>query len=137
MAGRPTKYTPDRVKRIIQAIDQGATHELACAYAGISVDTMANWRVRYSEFSDQLREAEGRAAVKWLAKIEQAANVDWKAAAWKLERRHPQMYGKSVHDLTVNHGGTITHAHRDMSAFTDDEIDALAAVAERVKAGQS
>lgn len=131
--GRRSKYTPETVAKIIQAIDLGATYELAAGYAGISTDTMTRWQDQRADFAEQLREAEGRASVKWLAKIEQAANIDWKAAAWKLERRHPNLYGKSVQDLTVKHGGTITHAHRDMTAFTDDEIASLAAVAERAK----
>ncbi len=33
--------------------------------------------------------------------------------------------------IDVKHSGTIKHAHHDMSHFTDDEIDALAAIAER------
>jgi len=98
---RRSKYNPDCVARIIQAIDMGATYELAAGYAGISPDTMTNWKDKHSDFSDKLREAEGRAAVKWLAKIEQAATDDWKAAAWKLERRHPQAYGKTVQENQI------------------------------------
>jgi transposase len=97
MAGRPTKYTPDRAKRLIDAVRMGASYEIACNYAGISVDTLANWRKRYSDFSEQINEAEGAAAVGWLAKIEKAANDNvWQAAAWKLERRYPEQYGRQV-----------------------------------------
>jgi len=35
--------------------------------------------------------------------------------------------------VDVVHSGTIKHAHKDMTAFTDDEIDALATIAERRK----
>lgn len=100
-----SKYTPERVAKIMQALDMGATHELAAGYAGISADTLVNWRKRYPAFSDQMREAEGRAAVKWLAKIEAAATDDWKAAAWKLERRHPHAYGKTVEEKQVTGPG--------------------------------
>jgi len=110
LRGRRSKYTPDRVAKIIQAIDMGATFELAAGYAGICPDTMTAWRDRYSDFSDQMREAEGRAAVKWLAKIEAAANDDWRAAAWNLEKRHPQTYGKTVSEQqhTGKDGAPIT-----------------------------
>lgn len=111
---RKSKYTPECVARIIQAIDMGATYELAASYAGISPDTMTAWKDRYSDFSDKLREAEGRAAVKWLAKIEQAAGIDWKAAAWKLERRHPQAYGRTVQEQ--HHSGSI---RREFVLITD------------------
>ena len=36
--------------------------------------------------------------------------------------------------VDVTHSGTIKHAHHDMSAFTDEEIDVLADLAERRKA---
>ena len=43
---------------------------------------------------------------------------------------------KGTVEVTGKNGGPIQHdhIHRDMSAFTDDEIDALAAIAERTKA---
>lgn len=101
MAGRPTKYTPERADRLIQAIRMGATYELACNYAGISEDTFAAWRKRYPDLSERVKEAEGGAAVGWLAKIEKAANDgEWQAAAWKLERRYPAQYGRRVVDNT-------------------------------------
>lgn len=40
---------------------------------------------------------------------------------------------KTVTSVDVHHSGVVKHAHMDMSAFTDDEIDALAAIAERQK----
>ena len=46
--------------------------------------------------------------------------------------RRPQ--AKNVASIDVRHTGTIKHAHHDMSHFTDDEIDTLAAIAERHKA---
>lgn len=106
---RATKYTPERVDRIIQALDLGATYELAAGYAGISVDTLLRWRARYADFAAKLCEVEGRAAVKWLAKIEAAATGDWKAAAWKLERRYPHAYGKTVQEnqLTGQDGAPL------------------------------
>ena len=41
---------------------------------------------------------------------------------------------KAAASIDVTHSGTIKHAHHDMSGFTDDEIDALAEIAERQKA---
>ena len=92
-----TKYTPDRVKRLLDAVAMGATRTLACHYAGIDLDTLVAWERRYADFAAQVKEAEGRAVVGWLAKIEKAANDgSWQAAAWKLERRYPEDYGRTV-----------------------------------------
>jgi predicted nucleic-acid-binding protein len=99
---RPTKYTPETVQKITQAIELGATYELACGYAGIHYDTFNEWQKNKAEFSDAVKAAEGRAAVKWLAKIEAAAAKSWQAAAWKLERRYPDKYGRTVQDHNVN-----------------------------------
>lgn len=112
--GRPSKFTPDTQQKIAQAIQMGATYEIAAQFAGITYDTFNEWMKRgaanekdYSDFFEAVKSAEGRAAVGWLAKIEAAANDgNWQAAAWKLERRYPQIYGRRVQDL--NHSGNVT-----------------------------
>jgi transposase len=97
MAGRPTQRTPENAKRLMDALRMGATYEIACGYAGISTDTFQRWRAADAAFAAQIKEAEGAAAVGWLAKIEKAANDNvWQAAAWKLERRYPEQYGRQV-----------------------------------------
>lgn len=109
---RPTKLTPEVQERICQAIAIGATYDLACKYGGITAETFAQWRKGKSGFSEAVQEAEGRAVVGWLAKIEKAASDGtWQAAAWKLERRYPQDYGRTVQDQRVQHSGTITQEH--------------------------
>lgn len=96
---RTTKYTPEVAKKITDAIRLGATYQLACNYAGISTDSFARWRARYADFAARVKEAEGVGAVGWLVKIEQAAAAgNWQAAAWKLERRYPEQYGRLVND---------------------------------------
>ena len=94
-AGRPTKYVPEIIEKILNAIAVGAPFTHACNYAGISFETFNEWRKQYSEFSEQVKEAEGKAVIGWLARIEQAAkDGNWTAAAWKLERRFPEDFGK-------------------------------------------
>lgn len=103
---RPSKYTPETAKKITDAIRLGATFGLACQYAGISEDTFARWREKYADFAEAVKEAEGAGVVGWLAKIEKAANEGtWQAAAWKLERRYPREYGRTVQEH--EHSGRI------------------------------
>ena len=109
MPARP-KLTPDVQKRICDAIAIGATYDLAAKYGGVTYETLNQWRKTKPQFSEAVKEAEGRAAVGWLAKIEQAANQGhWQAAAWKLERRYPQEYGRTVQN--VEHSGTVVQEH--------------------------
>ncbi len=122
---RPTKYTPDVVKRLTDAISMGAPYELACKYAGIDYHTFNEWRKVKKDFSQDVESAEGRAVVGWLAKIEAAANDGvWTAAAWKLERRYPQMFARQV----IEHQGSQSNPIvLDMAALTikaREEIEA-------------
>lgn len=153
MAGRPTKLTPITVKALTIAIQQGATYALACKFAGISHQTFAEWQRKGHEeiarrqnprvkegtpewaagqefvtFLEAIQKAEGDAAVGWLAKIEKAANDGaWQAAAWKLERRYPQDYGRTV----VQQETAMTP--EQLAAMTDEELEAYIAKRERLQ----
>jgi hypothetical protein len=89
-----TKRTPEVDARIAQAIRLGGSYRDAAAYAGISEDTLARWRKRFADFAALLARAEAEAKVHWLARIEQAGAQDWRALAWKLERRYPAEWGR-------------------------------------------
>lgn len=111
---RPTKYTSETVERVLEAIRLGATYELAAGYAGISYTTFNDWHQKKPEFSQALKEAEGVAAVGWLKRIEDAAAEGaWQAGAWKLERRYPQDYGRTVVDN--KHSGKVDHTVTSIS----------------------
>lgn len=105
MGRKPIAIDP-YIEKLEQAIAIGATFEMAAMYAGISQKTFERWRAQaatapegspFGQLRERLRQAEGRAAVGWLAKIEQAAsNGDFRAAAWKLERRWPKEFGRQL-----------------------------------------
>ncbi len=99
---RKSKYTPDVVEKVVQAIRLGMTYELTAHYAGIAPSTLYEWLNNKPEFSEAVKAAEGRAAATWLVRIEDAAKMQWQAAAWKLERRYPQDYGRTVQDHNVD-----------------------------------
>lgn len=128
---RPTKLTPETVERVLNALQMGATYEMAAQYGGISYNTFNEWRKRgaaelerrenprvkagtsqwereqrFVEFYEATQRAEATAAVGWLALIENAAtDGSWQAAAWKLERRYPRDYGRRTVDVDVTSGG--------------------------------
>jgi transposase len=102
VAGRPSKRTPEREKRLLDAIRAGSTRKAACAYAGISDETLANWCRRSLDFLDALARAEAEYEVKCNAIISQAAQTDARHAEWWLERRRPEEYGRKDRiDLNV------------------------------------
>jgi len=120
--GRKPKFTKETIGKLVDAIRKGATHDLACKYAGIDNATLYRWMQEKSEFGDAIREAEGAAAFGWLSKIEEAAeDGNWKAAAWKLERRYPQDYGRSAIEVSGPDKGPvqveITEARAKLAAL--------------------
>ena len=68
--GRTSKCTPERQARLCQAIELGATYRHACNFAGISYETFRRWMRESAAFHDAIKEAEGKATVGWLSKIE-------------------------------------------------------------------
>ena len=113
--GPKTKLTPETTDRLIQAIRMGSTYELACRYAGITYQTFLNWKEKAAlgkdkiaiELFEGIARAEGEAAIKWLAIIEKHATDNPAWAAWKLERRYPDMYGRNRVELTGANGGPV------------------------------
>lgn len=103
---RPTKRTPERETRLIEALRAGNTRRAACAYAGIDQDTLANWLRRWSDFSDLVQKAEADAEIRNVAIIQKAASETWQAAAWWLERRRSADY-KLKQELHGTDGGPL------------------------------
>jgi hypothetical protein len=101
---RPTKYTPETVKAITDAIKLGLSNVDACAIAGISADTYTNWKDRYSAFSDAITKAHAEAKENRLKRILAAGmrvedgklKGSWQADAWFLERRYPDEFSQQM-----------------------------------------
>jgi hypothetical protein len=96
--GRKNK---DLVQRIVDAILSGNTYKNACTLAGISDRTLCYWlsdnddkeyKVRFFRL---VKEAEARAIHRNVLAINTAAKKNWQAAAWFLERRRPEDYGRT------------------------------------------
>ena len=117
---RPTKLTPDRHTAILQAILAGNYAETAARYAGVTSATFYNWMNRgrdaksglYMEFFDAVENAKAQAETRDVALIERAANETWQAAAWMLERKFPDRWGRRERtELSGPGGGPIQMEH--------------------------
>jgi hypothetical protein len=123
--GRPTKFTPDRVKKLLDAIQGGNYRETACKYAGISHQTLRNWihiaqrpdaPSEYVEFLEALERAEAEAEIFDIGLIRRAARDggQWQAAAWMRERKNPERWGRrdaTKIELTGADGGPVEVRH--------------------------
>lgn len=126
--GRPTKLTPDVQTRLEAALKAGATQELAAMRAGIGVSTFYAWKKKaeegdadFKDFLDVIDSAAAEGAMKALEKITAAMDDDWKAAAWILERRYPEMYGRQRIEHTGKDGGPIEV--KSYKGFSPDDWD--------------
>jgi transposase len=114
--GRPTKLTPALQERLVKVIEAGNYIETAAAYAGLSKESLYGWMRRgrrerdrlekdgrlrprqeekpYLEFLDAIEKALASSEVADLQRIDAAADQQWQAAAWRLERRMPAKWGR-------------------------------------------
>ena len=114
MAGRPTKLTPDVQELIVDGINAGLTYGMTCARAGVTYATFYNWLEKgevakngiLMEFFDAVSRAKADSALRLVSQIMLQAPADWRAAAFLLERRFPDDYGKRS-EITGKDGGPV------------------------------
>ena len=91
-----SKLTVERVQLLEAAALAGVPLVLAAESAGISRQTLWDWREKHSYVSDILTRAESTHAVIAMRRIVQAAECgDWRADAWWLERRCPEEFSRT------------------------------------------
>jgi hypothetical protein len=101
--GAPLKLTAERSARICDAIRAGVRPETAAMYNGVSARSYYRWMSLgraadadpvYARFVDEVELALAEWEARDVLLIGEAAKTDWHAAAWRLERRLPSIYGK-------------------------------------------
>jgi hypothetical protein len=84
----PSKATPECVSRILSHLRNGATLRLACAQEGITDAYLRDLRNREPALDAQVQSAMAAYVAGKVRQIETAADRDWKAAAYLVDR-HP------------------------------------------------
>jgi transposase len=119
LIGRPTKLTPEVSDTIVRYVRAGNYLETAAAAAGISRDTLHTWLRKgrtaksgmYSEFADIVEKALGEGEIRDVLVIGEAARTHWQAAAWRLERKFPDRWGRRLAaDVTLEATVDVGHA---------------------------
>jgi hypothetical protein len=97
------KLTPDRQTGICAAIRAGVRPEIAAVCSGVGARTYYRWMQRgraadaeplYVAFAEAVEISLAEWEAREVMLIGEAAERDWHAAAWRLERRLPTVYGK-------------------------------------------
>lgn len=119
-AGRPSQYTPEIHARVVQFVRSGCYLETAAAAAGIHRHVLHDWlrygaagRTPYAAFLADIEEAQAKAEIHDLALIAAAAKTDWRAAAWRLEKRFQDRYGgkRPRDDAEAQQPATVVNVH--------------------------
>ena len=139
--GRKSKLTPEVQAEIVSSIQVGVYAKTAAAAAGINETTYYEWLQRgrearengraskYRDFLEEIETADAQAEKQHFNMIvRQAAGSrtspgDWKAAAWILERKYPEKYGRKVAQEVSGPGGApVQHQHEvtGMASLIDE-----------------
>lgn len=143
MARPPIELTTQMQELIVGALKAGNYLETAAALAGVHPDTLREWLKkgrkgdpRYEEFAHSVQQAIASAEARDLAVIGKAAAEYWQAAAWRLERRFNDRWGRKNDvslsgkagaapvkmELVIDLDGTATE-NNEKAAEDDDEDD--------------
>ncbi len=112
--GRKTALTPAVRDAICEQLTAGSTLKNAANMAGIHETTLHDWRSRgrqaeadgkrdvYLEFLDRTTIALAAGKNRLIGCIAHAAEEQWTAAAWLLERKFPEEFSLKVNDIVAN-----------------------------------
>lgn len=89
--------TSEQTERLLEGLRHGMTRRAAAAYAGMSRTTF--YRMMDADKGSlvaSVENAEGEAEAAYTKLVANAASEpkNWTAAAWWLERRHPDSFGR-------------------------------------------
>lgn len=99
-AGRPTLLTDEVADLLVASLRYGNYVTVASRSAGISWATFKVWMVRgregeepYAALRERVEKARAEGQVRLVAIVAKAAETDWRAANWLLERQWPDQWG--------------------------------------------
>lgn len=131
--GRNTKLTPDLLERVVTLVRSGCYIETAAGAAGIARSNLYEWLRKggegikpYVDFYEQVTQARDQAEARDVANVGKAAQSDWRAAAWRLEKMHGRRYaGVNVSETKVEHVDRVAQAKAVQEAygFTSAPVD--------------
>ena len=108
------KIVRQRQNKFLMYLALGITKKEAATASGTSESAVYDWqRDTFSSFSSRVTLALDYSRRDMIAKIRMHASKDWRAAAWWLERKHPEEFGEvKKAQLDVNIIGQLNITER-------------------------
>lgn len=90
---------------VVRYVASGNNIRTACQVSGVGKTLFYKWQKKFEDFADVLRAAQAANEVFRVAHIAKAADKDWKADAWHLERTRSETYAmRNVLDVQDSRG---------------------------------
>jgi len=86
------KFTKENVDAIVDALCSGLPIKTSCGLIGIDESTFYNWKKNNPGFKEAVEATRAVYESNLIDLIRSNAPSDWRAAAWLLERRHPESW---------------------------------------------
>lgn len=112
--GRKTKLTKEREKIIKDCLEAGMSYKDVCTCSGITFETFNQWRKTNPQFNTLVEKAELATMQLALKSVKVGMIKDWRSAAWWLERRRPEEYGRKSETPTESKPCLIMNAFDDL-----------------------
>jgi len=115
-SGRPSKFNQDIADRVVLMVRAGNYFETAASASGISPVTLRAWlrdgrragRGAMFEFAEKVERAQAESEALDVNKLLQHGQKDWRALAWRLERRFPDHWREAkALELSGPDGGPV------------------------------
>jgi hypothetical protein len=139
--GRRSQCTPELTEKFCEVIRAGNYMETAARVCGVPEDLVRVWMHRggkqasgkFHDFANAVGQALAESEMGMVQIIQGQAKASWKAAAWYLERRFSERWGKKE---SVNVNGHIDGLTGDGGFLTTvaDNPDALQAAEDFLRA---
>jgi predicted DNA-binding protein YlxM (UPF0122 family) len=143
MAGRPTKLTIELMNEIAQYLRAGNYIETTAALVGINRDSIYEWIKRgnkeqerlsknprakirkkeaiFVEFTDTVKKSQAQSEAMLVGLIGQAAQKNWTAAAWRLERKFPDKWGRTERNVATAQDDPVKELAKQIEDLRNDK----------------
>ena len=102
-----SKRTREREMEVVANVASGVPVGQAAEMVGVNRSTLWRWRRDDEELDKALLMARATFLARQVERIDKAAEDDWKAASWLLERSEPGLFGRRVEVSVESEGRAI------------------------------
>lgn len=92
--GRPCLFDGEKRGQVLALLRSGCSKRRAAAYVGVDESTIRRAEREDPEFAIEVAKASTQFEVDLVTKMRVQADNSWRAAAWLLERRLPEEFGR-------------------------------------------